>query len=90
MHITCAERDGIIARSLERPTKGLYDMLVLPLLTGQEEPVGDRALKYIREGRASDMHTPLISQVGRQIRILRGYRLKSVWAPEVGVRYDGL
>ncbi|OTA95702.1 hypothetical protein M434DRAFT_393558 [Hypoxylon sp. CO27-5] len=36
------------------------------------------------------MHIALISQVGRQIRVLRGYRLKSILAPQAGLRYDGL
>lgn len=89
LHLTCAERDGIVARSLEKPTKGKYGMLALPLLTGHEELLAGGAVKYIREGGALDMHIPLISQVGRQIRILRGHSLKSIWAPESGVRYDG-
>lgn len=65
-------------------------MLALPLLTGQEELVREGTSKYIREGAASDMHVSLISMVGQPIRILRGHTLKSVWAPECGVRYDGL
>ncbi|ODA78831.1 hypothetical protein RJ55_06215 [Drechmeria coniospora] len=46
-------------------------------------------VKYTREGRASDMHVSLISQVGTQVRILRGCNLKSPLAPEAGIRYDG-
>jgi hypothetical protein len=46
--------------------------------------------KYYREGQLSDMHIPLISQVGSQIRLLRGHGLKSLIAPKAGVRYDGL
>ncbi|KAI1484667.1 hypothetical protein F5X96DRAFT_692190 [Biscogniauxia mediterranea] len=90
LNITCAERDGIVASSLEMPTKGRYGITALPLLMGQEELIRHNTVKYIREGRSSDMHIALISQVGRQIRILRGYRLKSILAPEAGVRYDGL
>ncbi|KAL7626316.1 hypothetical protein AAE478_003088 [Parahypoxylon ruwenzoriense] len=90
LNITCAERDGIVASSLEVPTKGRYVTTTLPLLTGQEENIGENTYKYIREGRSSDMHIALISQVGRQIRVLRGYRLKSILAPQAGVRYDGL
>ncbi|KAI0603472.1 PUA-like domain-containing protein [Biscogniauxia sp. FL1348] len=90
LNITCAERDGIVASSLEMPTKGRYGITALPLLTGQEELIRYNTVKYIREGQSSNMHIALISQVGRQIRILRGYRLKSILAPEAGVRYDGL
>ncbi|KAI1330439.1 hypothetical protein F5Y16DRAFT_396407 [Xylariaceae sp. FL0255] len=90
LNITCAERDGIVGSSLETPTKGRYGITVLPLLTGSEELVGGNMIKYLREGEARDMHISLISQVGRQIRILRGHELKSMFAPEAGLRYDGL
>ncbi|KAI0014101.1 hypothetical protein F4779DRAFT_636847 [Xylariaceae sp. FL0662B] len=90
LNITCAERDGIVASSFEMPTKGRYGITALPLLTGQEEMIRANTFKYVREGRSSDMHIALISQVGRQIRILRGYRLKSIFSPQAGVRYDGL
>ncbi|KAI0480465.1 hypothetical protein GGR56DRAFT_626219 [Xylariaceae sp. FL0804] len=90
LNITCAGRDGIVASSFEKSTKGRYGISALPLLTGQEELVRPNVFKYTRQGRLSDMHIALISQVGRQIRILRGYRLKSIFAPQAGVRYDGL
>ncbi|RYP68221.1 hypothetical protein DL769_005561 [Monosporascus sp. CRB-8-3] len=76
LNLVCAMRDGIVSNPLEKPTKGRYGMLALPLLTGQEEPLSGKAIKYIREGKASDMHISLISHVGRQIRILRGYIIK--------------
>ncbi|KAI3343441.1 hypothetical protein F4824DRAFT_439929 [Ustulina deusta] len=90
LNITCAERDGIVNSSLETPTKGCYGITALPLLTGSEELIRDNTVKYVREGRSFDMHVPLISQVGRKIRILRGYKLKSIFAPSAGLRYDGL
>ncbi|KAI1340588.1 hypothetical protein F5Y15DRAFT_379175 [Xylariaceae sp. FL0016] len=90
LNIACAERDGIVADSLEIPTKGRYGITALPLLTGQEELIRHNTVKYVREGRSSDMHIALVSQVGRRIRVLRGYRLKSIYAPQAGVRYDGL
>ncbi|KAI0816421.1 hypothetical protein GGR55DRAFT_697295 [Xylaria sp. FL0064] len=90
LNITCAERDGIVNSSLETPTKGCYGFTALPLLTGSEEVIRDNTVKYVREGRSSDMHIPLISQVGRKIRIIRGYKLKSIFAPAAGLRYDGL
>ncbi|KAI1351659.1 hypothetical protein F5Y01DRAFT_324918 [Xylaria sp. FL0043] len=90
LNITCAERDGIVNSSLETPTKGCYGFTALPLLTGSEEVIRDNTVKYVREGRSCDMHIPLISQVGRKIRIIRGYKLKSIFAPAAGLRYDGL
>ncbi|KAI0887355.1 uncharacterized protein GGS22DRAFT_186187 [Annulohypoxylon maeteangense] len=90
LNLTCAERDGIVASSFEKPTKGRYGITALPLMTGQEEMIRPNTYKYVRVGRAKDMHIALISQVGRQIRVLRGYRLKSILAPQAGVRYDGL
>ncbi|KAI2469262.1 hypothetical protein F4781DRAFT_395234 [Annulohypoxylon bovei var. microspora] len=90
LNITCAERDGIVASSFEIPTKGRYGITTLPLMTGMEEMMRPNTYKYVREGRAADMHIALISQVGRQIRVLRGYRLRSILAPQAGVRYDGL
>ncbi|KAI0420028.1 PUA-like domain-containing protein [Xylaria grammica] len=90
LNITCAERDGIVNSSLETPTKGCYGFTALPLLSGSEELIHPDTVKYVREGRTSDMHIALISQVGRKIRILRGHKLKSILAPEAGLRYDGL
>ncbi|KAI0455645.1 PUA-like domain-containing protein [Xylaria acuta] len=90
LNITCAERDGIVNSSLEIPTTGCYGFPALPLLTGSEEMIRHNTVRYVREGRTSDMHVPLISQVGRKIRIFRGYKLKSIFAPEAGLRYDGL
>lgn len=89
----CAQRDGIAASPLEKPTSGRYGITTVPLLTGREEIIrddGSNMVKYIRKGKSSDMHIPLISQVGRKIRVLRGYRLKSIYAPRAGIRYDGL
>lgn len=60
------------------------------MLTGREEDLPDGKTVYIREGEAHEMHTTLISQVGQKIRILRGWRLKSMRTPKAGIRYDGL
>lgn len=90
LNLACAHRDGILGTAVEKPTKGKYGVTALPLLTGREEHVRGNLYRYVREGRLSDMHVSLLTQVGTQIRILRGYRLKSVLAPQAGVRYDGL
>ncbi|KJZ72163.1 hypothetical protein HIM_08428 [Hirsutella minnesotensis 3608] len=91
LNLACAHRDGIVDSTVEKPTKGTYHVTTLPLLSGREDvrsPYG--IVKYMREGALLDMHLPLLSQVGTQIRILRGYRLKSPLAPRAGIRYDGL
>lgn len=88
--MACAHRDGIVDSTLERATKGPQGVTALPLLNGNERVCSpSRAVKYSREGKLSEMHLCLISQVGKQIRILRGYRLHSPLAPRAGVRYDG-
>ncbi|UNI14242.1 hypothetical protein JDV02_000891 [Purpureocillium takamizusanense] len=82
--------DGIVDSTVERVTKGPQGVTALPLLSGSERlcsPFG--SVKYAREGKLSEMHLCLISQVGKQIRILRGHRLRSPLAPRAGVRYDG-
>ncbi|KAH8653446.1 PUA-like domain-containing protein [Xylariales sp. PMI_506] len=93
LNIACAQRDGIVASPLEKPTSGRYGIPALPLLSGKEEIVTkgpSTMVKYVRKGNWSDMPTSLISRVGQQIRILRGHKLKSIYAPRVGIRYDGL
>ncbi|KAJ9154729.1 PUA-like domain-containing protein [Pleurostoma richardsiae] len=90
LNIACAHRDGMVESSQERPSKSRYGTAILPLLTGKEEISDDGVVKYIREGRQRDMHISLISQVGSETGILRGYRLKSVYAPSARIRYDGL
>jgi hypothetical protein len=80
----------MVGSASETPTKGRYGCAILPLLTGEEVQVDENTIKYIRTGRLRDTHISLLSQVGYQIKVLRGYRLKSVTAPQAGVRYDGL
>lgn len=36
------------------------------------------------------MHYSLVTQVGQRMKVLRGFRLKSLFAPVAGLRYDGL
>lgn len=59
------------------------------MLTGREEDLPDGKVVYIREGKSHEMHNNLVSQVGQKVRILRGFRLKSLRAPKAGIRYDG-
>ncbi|KPM41515.1 hypothetical protein AK830_g5019 [Neonectria ditissima] len=91
LNLACAHRDGIVGSALETPTKGKYGVAALPLVTGAEDvylPSG--TVKYIREGRISDIHLSLLSKVGSHIRILRGHLLQSPLAPKAGLRYDGV
>lgn len=89
LNIGCCHRDGIVGAASERATKGRYGIAALPMLTGREEELPDGKVVYIKEGKAQDMHHNLISQVGQKVRILRGFRLKSMHTPKAGIRYDG-
>lgn len=80
----------MVGTKQEESSKGPYDVLALPLLTGQEEMIDAYTVKYVREGEIGDMLVHLISQVGFRIRIFRGHELRSIFAPQAGVRYDGL
>ncbi|KAI6293723.1 hypothetical protein MCOR07_005857 [Pyricularia oryzae] len=91
LNIVCAHRDGIVGNTAPIPTKGQYGITVLPLLSGRERRLRDGHTVYQRESfSASDMHVSLMTQVGQQIRILRGCQLRSALAPIAGLRYDGL
>lgn len=71
MNMTCANRDGIVDSAKEKPTKGIYGITALPLLSSMEDvcsPPG--TVKFMRDGQLSDMHLSLLSQVGTQIRVL--------------------
>jgi hypothetical protein len=45
---------------------------------------------YTAEVPGKNMMAALLSQRGRPLRLLRGYELESKYAPEAGLRYDGL
>lgn len=90
LNLACAHRDGIVCSGREELSQAKYGIPTLPLLTGSE--VADypsATVTYTREGRMSDMCVPLMTELGKKIRILRGHRLKSPFAPQAGVRYDG-
>lgn len=90
LNIGCAHRDGIVGAAFERLTKGRYGVAALPLLTGSEERLPDGRIEYCRSGTQHEMHYNLVSQVGQKTKVLRGFRLKSMYAPVAGLRYDGL
>lgn len=90
VNLACAHRDGILCSSRDVLSKGEYDIPTLPLLDGAE--VGnwpDAGIKYTRKGTMADMWIPLLTHVGKRVRVLRGHLLESPFAPKVGVRYDG-
>lgn len=91
LNISCLHRDGVVSSHLETPTIGDHEPFVLPLLTGVEDyyPYYD-SVRFKKVGRPFEMHPSLLSRVGRQVRVLRGHRLKSPLAPKAGIRYDGL
>jgi hypothetical protein len=90
--MVCAYRDGIIANPMESLTKGTYGVTALALLSGTElKGPALNMYKYTKEGSFKEMHSTLmLLNRGRPIRILRGFELKSKFAPKVGLRYDGL
>jgi hypothetical protein len=45
---------------------------------------------FAAEGSLKDIGGSLLSQVGKDVRVLRGYLLASKHAPSAGIRYDGV
>lgn len=90
LNIGCAHRDGIVGAAFQRPTKGRYGVAALPLLTGSEERLPDGRMEYCRRGKQHEMYYSLLTQVGQKTKVLRGFRLKSIYAPVAGLRYDGM
>ena len=88
--MACVHRDGLVTSENEMPTQGQYGITTLPLLTGLEQQLDGCRVRYIREGTLADMHNTLLKQTGKEVRVLRGYQLTSVFAPLAGIRYDGM
>lgn len=90
--MAAVQRDGFVSTIFETPTRGIFDIPALPLLSGIEDahPDGVRVQYQRRSFRLSDLHLRLISQVNKNVRVLRGHHLESLLAPIAGVRYDGL
>jgi hypothetical protein len=83
-------RDGIIANVTEAMTKGTSGVTALALTVGEEKDTTfDNTTEYIIEGHKRLMPFSLLGQK-HPVRILRGMDLKGPYAPEAGVRYDGL
>ncbi|KAK4202661.1 hypothetical protein QBC40DRAFT_320986 [Triangularia verruculosa] len=90
--MACARRDGMVGTEEEKVSKGRYNVFTLPLLSGKEEDIygHGNSTKYVRTGGLKDMHVELLTLVGKHLRVLRGYLLRSGMAPRTGVRFDGI
>jgi hypothetical protein len=87
----CVYRDGVVENIGQLVTKGNYGTTpVLPLLTGTEVD-GPTAGWYTHynEGSVNAMHFPLLPHIGSKVRVIRGSKLESKYAPKAGIRYDG-
>lgn len=73
-------------------TKSPYGVTAIPLLAGEEiESSVPNCFTYRRTGPIQDMYLSIMRELGqRNVRILRGHKLNSPYAPKGGIRYDGL
>jgi hypothetical protein len=88
----CAFRDGIVGDPNKQttPVSG-GAVTALALLRGVEiDGYETNTYEYTVNVTAREMMTSLLGQRGRPVRLLRGYELNSKYAPEAGLRYDGL
>lgn len=88
INMASAYMHGMTGDSIENLK--VNDTRVLPMLWGKEENFGLNVFRYIRDGRSSDVVYSLLSHVGHRVHVLRGYRLRSKFAPVAGIRYDGV
>lgn len=87
--MACAVRDGAVSTAKEIATLLPNSALVLPMLTGIEEEIGDEGnTLFIKKGTLQEVHIRLMTYKGR-IKVLRGHQLNSKFAPSAGIRYDG-
>ncbi|KAK4143614.1 uncharacterized protein C8A04DRAFT_28605 [Dichotomopilus funicola] len=96
LNLPCAHLDGVVSTAHETTiSTATDDIPTLPLLTGREIHAGHlhHRVRYLREATSttlSQLHPALIPHPGRHVRVLRGYQLRSPFAPAVGIRNDGL
>ena len=92
LNVACAFRDGIVGETKKQATlNSTRAVTALTLLRGKEtDGIEVDTYEYRVNVFSKDMMASLLSQRGRSIRLLRGYELDSKYAPEFGVRYDGL
>lgn len=83
-------RDGIVDNTVGAVTYRDDIVFTVPLIHGSEVQgrVPD-TYKYIHEGPIMETHPNMMVSTGHRINIVRGYTLKSIFGPIIGVRYDG-
>lgn len=88
--MACVFRDGLSNSQTGTLKYGPNEIVTLPLLDGVETFESNwPRIRYKLEGSRKKMLIHLQDKVGKEIRILRGYQLRSRLAPEAGIRYDG-
>lgn len=86
----CCMRDGVVKSATEKVTLGRYGVTALAMIEGVEVD-GERPNEIVYTVEGSYKRMPFALMTTRQaVRVIRGSRLKSPYAPSVGVRYDGL
>lgn len=66
-------------------------MTSLCLLDGYEEVVEEfGVVRYVRIGERRDVASKFMLHLGNTVRLFRGHTLQSIYAPQYGVRYEGL
>lgn len=92
LNLACAYRDGVTASPTLSLNSCPYGVTTLVILSGLEvKGEDDRTFIYHGQGISKDVPTLLIKcNMGRPIRLLRGSKLDSSFAPRGGIRYDGL
>jgi hypothetical protein len=89
---SCAYRDGITTSTTRAIDNDPINGITLFLLKGYEvQGENERESIYHGKGTNQDVPTLLVKcNMGKPIRIVRGYGLDSEFAPKAGIRYDGL
>lgn len=91
VNITFAHRDGILDSEEERATVIRHKACTIPLLSGEEKVINKYKTIYkIISPTKSPLTWQVLSQVGKEVRILRSHTLRSCISPIVGIRYDGV
>ncbi|KAK4230822.1 hypothetical protein QBC38DRAFT_9105 [Podospora fimiseda] len=92
LNLACAHRDSIVNSVIEnKATITPYKACTIPLLTGRENVIHVHKTVYTLYSQPrTPLFWQLLSQVGNEVRILRGHELRSSLAPEAGIRYDGV
>ncbi|KAK3985529.1 hypothetical protein QBC44DRAFT_155989 [Cladorrhinum sp. PSN332] len=92
LNIACAHRDRIVnSVSDKKATITPHKGCTIPLLVGREEVLHPYKTTYTLYSQPQSLFcSQLLSQSGKDVRILRGHELHSILAPEAGIRYDGM